>query len=225
MDPTTPTPPGVIFDLDGTLADTLQDLTEALNATLADEHLAPRPPEQVRSFIGDGLATLLSRAAETEDPERIAALIGRFREHYAGNYLRHTLLYAGLEAVLDALRQVGCPLAVLSNKRHDFTRWICDGLLERWPLVEAVGTRPGGPKKPDPSEALRLAERMQRSCGDVVLVGDSDTDVQTARAAGMRSVAVTWGFRDRPLLVASEPDRLVDRPEELLDAILTPLPR
>jgi len=213
--------PGVIFDLDGTLADTLQDITDAVNAALAHADLTPQTPERVRAFVGDGLPTLIRRAAGIIEPDRIADLVERFREHYHQNYLRHTRLYPRLSEVLTALQQAGCPMAVLSNKPDDFTKAICRSLLTRWQFVACDGTCLRYPNKPDPTRARQLAGCLERPPDRVVLIGDSDVDVQTAHNAGMRSVAVTWGFRDRGDLEAAGPDSIVDRPEQLPAAVLT----
>lgn len=224
MDHTNNVPPGIIFDLDGTLADTLQDIADALNHALQREGLPVHSSERVRTMIGDGLPVLMGRAAGTEEPERIATLVKHFREHYARHYLRHTRLYDGVDRALNEVQQAGCPMAVLSNKPHDFTQRICHALLEPWPLVGAIGTREGHHKKPHPAEAYALADEMRRCTRNVVIVGDADIDVRTARSAGMRSVAVTWGFGDRPSLEAAGPDRIVNCPEDLPEAILSLCP-
>ncbi|MHC4092337.1 MAG: HAD family hydrolase [Planctomycetota bacterium] len=111
-------------------------------------------------------------------------------------------------------------MSVLSNKPDDFTNAMCRALLANWAFAAFVGTCDQHPKKPDPSRAVLLAEQMKRPPEQVVLVGDSPTDVQTGRRAGMQCVAVTWGFSDRPELEAAGPDRLVERPEGLPAAIL-----
>ncbi len=212
--------PGVIFDLDGTLADTLRDIADAVNVSVGHFGLPPLPVTRVREFVGDGLSRLMARAGDTDDPDRVTALVARFRDHYRLNYLRHTKLDPGIEDALAQLRRAGCPIGVLSNKPHDFTRCICDELLPPGSLVAAAGACDQHPQKPDPTAALLLAQRMERPPGRVVIVGDSATDLNTARNAGMRSVAVTWGFRDRPALEAANPDAIVDRPEDLPAAIL-----
>lgn len=215
------TAPGVIFDLDGTLADTLQDITEAVNVSLGHFGLPAQPPDRIRAFVGDGLSQLMSRAADTNDPDRVAGLVDRFREHYGLNYLRHTRLYPGIKIAVSQLGRGGCPISVLSNKPHDFTQRICDKLLPAVSIAGVVGAGDDYPNKPDPTAALMLARQMGRAPQDVVVVGDSALDVGTARKAGMRCVAVTWGFRDRPELEAAGPDAIVDRPEDLPGAILS----
>jgi phosphoglycolate phosphatase len=212
--------PGVVFDLDGTLADTLRDISDAVKVSLEHFALPVQPLERVRAFIGDGLPQLMSRAAGTNDPDRVAGLVERFRDYYSLNYLRHTHLYPGMEEAVSALRRAGCPISVLSNKPHDSTQRICNALRPAGSLDAVAGASDEYPKKPDPTAALLLAERMGRPPQRVVMVGDSAIDVQTARNAGMRCVAVTWGFRDRPELEAARPDAIVDRPEQLPLVIL-----
>jgi len=222
MTGTEPRPPGVIFDLDGTLADTLQDLTDAVNAAMRWAGLPLHGPEVVRRYVGDGLPTLIRRAAGTDDAVRIQQLIEPFRDYYRQNYLRHTRLYPGIAAALTALQNAGCPLAVLSNKPDDFTKAMCQALLAEWRFTAFAGTSDRYPSKPDPTRALSLAAEMGRPPSEVFIVGDAPSDVATARAGGMGSVAVTWGFRDRADLQPAGPDRLVNRPDELPAAILGP---
>ena len=153
------TGPGVIFDLDGTLADTLQDITEAVNVSLRHFGLPAQPTDRIRAFVGDGVSQLMSRAADTDDPDRVAGLVGRFREHYGLNHLRHTRLYPGVEAAVLRLRRGGCPISVLSNKPHDFTQRICAELLPAVSIAGVIGACDDYPNKPDPTSALVLARR------------------------------------------------------------------
>jgi phosphoglycolate phosphatase len=199
-------PPAVIFDLDGTVADTLDDITGAVNYALEHTLREPLHRDAVRPMIGDGLPALMSRAAGTQEPPMVEFLVRRFQEHYDEHHLKTTRLYGD---------RAGMLMAILSNKPHTFTLLICDELLDPWPFAAIMGALEGLPGKPDPAGALSLAEAMKRDPADVFLVGDSAIDVNTAKAAGMRSVAVTWGFRDRDELVAADPDHVVDHPDEL----------
>lgn len=213
------TPPGIIFDLDGTLANTLDDLTSSLNQCLlkAGVRSTPWSATEVRDMVGDGLATLIQRAAdEHDDRSLIRSLIDRFRDIYARHYLDATQLYQGWEMVLDQLRDERWPLAVLSNKPHDFTRKMCAALLADWPLVHVEGQQPGVPCKPDSTRALAICRLLDRAPGQALFIGDSDNDIRAGRGAGMLTVGVTWGFRDRAVLEAQEPDWLIDQPTELL---------
>ena len=205
-------PFGVILDLDGTLADTLADLTAGLNHALSGVGLPPLPASRVRGYVGDGLANLIQRAVGPATDVSIDALIVRFREHYRAHCLDATRLYPGVDDMLTALAGAGCPLAVLSNKPDDFTRTMCAGLLGQWPIAAVAGASERLSKKPDPASALALCAAMDRRPAETVMVGDSPSDVETARRGGMLALGVTWGFRDRDSLAAAAPDGLVDDP-------------
>jgi phosphoglycolate phosphatase len=213
-------PPGVIFDLDGTLADTLGDITDAVNVALQPLGLGPLPPARVRPLVGEGLPVLMARASGVSDPPKLAELVARFRGYYREHLLDRTRLYDGIPEVLDRLCEAGCPLAVLSNKPHDATQTICARLLAAWPFRHCLGAGDSRPNKPDAAGALLLAGFLSRQPGQVFLVGDSGVDVSTARNAGMRAIGVTWGFRDRDELRRAGAFALVDQPPHLLNVIL-----
>ncbi|MCP4590555.1 MAG: HAD family hydrolase [bacterium] len=215
-----PLPPAVILDLDGTVADTLDDITSAVNYALDHQMKPLLERETVRGMIGDGLPTLMSRAGETSEEAMIAFLVRRFKEHYDEHHLDQTVLYDGAAKFLSRCEQEGILLAILSNKPHTYTLLVCDDLLDPWSFGAIVGAHDGLPIKPDPAGALAIADAMGRDPQDIWLVGDSVIDVDTARAAGMRAVAVTWGFQDRDRLQAAQPDHLVDDFEQLGDVIL-----
>jgi phosphoglycolate phosphatase len=213
--PSPTAPPAVILDLDGTLADTLEDITAAVNYALEHGMLSPLTPGVVRGMVGDGLSTLIARAADTADPVLIAFLVRRFQEHYDEHCLVHTRLYPGAAEFLTRCDEAGVVPAIVSNKPHEFTLRICDALLEPWFFGAVVGARDGLPGKPHPAAALAVADVLQRRPADMFFVGDSVVDVAAAQAAGMRSIAVTWGFQDRAPLEAAAPDHVVDSFEEL----------
>jgi phosphoglycolate phosphatase len=208
--------PGIIFDLDGTLIDTLLDITNAINAAFTELDLPPRTPFEIRALIGEGLANLLRRASGIEAPEKLNQLVECYRRVYAGQLLQQTRLYPGMADLLDALVELRIPMSVLSNKPHEFTAPICDALLPYWPFVECRGSVDDVPRKPHPAVSLRLAERMHRRPSDILLVGDSTTDLETARNANMVAVAVTWGYRDLDELTHAGPDVIVHHPSELV---------
>lgn len=207
--------PGVIFDLDGTLADTLLDLTSSLNHALESLGYSAIEPPTVRRMVGDGLPTLIERAARTRDPEAVSEMVSRFTEHHGEHYLDHTALYPGTADLLAELRGRGCPMAVLSNKPHHFTMRVCDALLTGWPFVAIEGASDRTPRKPDPQGAQAILARMDRSPQDTFMVGDTIADIETARRTGMKSIAVTWGFRDADELAAAGADFVADRPEQI----------
>ncbi|MDB4957408.1 MAG: Phosphoglycolate phosphatase [Myxococcales bacterium] len=202
----------ILFDLDGTLVDSLEDIAVALDAALGDLGLPLPTRADVRSWIGGGARNLVAQATP---PARVDDVLARFRTHYAAAPVAHTRLYEGLAPVLDALAAAGHALAVLTNKPHDLALQICDPLLARWPFAAIVGAQTGVPLKPDPAAALVLSKRLGVAPDRCAMVGDSAIDIEMAHAAGMRAIAVTWGFRPRAELEAARPALLVDSPEGL----------
>jgi phosphoglycolate phosphatase len=201
-----------ILDLDGTLVDSVADIATHVNAALAGAGLPPRSLAWVRAHVGHGATQLLDAAAE--QPDLTLAVLAAFRDLYRARPVIETRVYAGLDAALDAIAP-GRRLAVLSNKPHDLTTAIAAELLARWPFAAVVGHRPGALLKPDPGVARAIADELGAPAAACAVIGDSEVDVETARNAGMISVAVAWGLRDRDALVAARPDHLVDTPAEL----------
>ena len=206
---------GVIFDLDGTLMDTVDDLTNAVNVLLEEIDRPPVSRESVRGMIGEGLSIFLQRASGIDDPETIASLMERYRPLYFARLLDNTKLFPGIPMLLDAVVEADMPMCALSNKPHEYTVPLCEALLNRWSFVRIQGTVDGVPKKPDPTAALALTREMNRPPANVYFVGDSTVDIQTAQNAGMISIAITWGYGDREELVGAEPALVVDTPEQL----------
>ena len=218
-------PPGVIFDLDGTLMDTLDDLTNAVNVLLEEIGRPTVSREHVGGMIGEGLSIFLKRASGIDDSDTITRLVERYRPLYFARLLDHTKLYPGIAMLLDALTAANMPMGVLSNKPHIYTVPLCDALLNRWSFVRIQGTIDGVPTKPDPTAALVLANEMNRPPANVYFVGDSNVDVETARRAGMIPVAVTWGYGDHEELIAADPALLVDTPDQLAKLITPDSPQ
>ncbi|MCH7993716.1 MAG: HAD family hydrolase [Planctomycetes bacterium] len=206
---------GVIFDFDGTLAHTLDDIASAVNEVLVQFRFAPLDVDAIRAMIGNGLAVLLQRASGSDDSAIVGAMVDQYRPVYLANMLNATRLYDGVASMLDGLADAEVPMSVLSNKPHEFTAPLCDSLLARWPFVCMEGADDRFAKKPDPARALDICARMGVSPAGCLFVGDSAVDVMTGRNAGMVSIAVTWGYRDRAELTGAEPLRLVDSPAQL----------
>ena len=205
----------IIFDLDGTLIDSLDDIASALNTALRERDRPLAPRESVRRWIGDGLPTLCRRAwsdATTEDMHSFTRAVGAA---YASACAIATRPYPNVLPMLDLLHSRKLPMSVLTNKPHDLTVSILQTLdLARF-FNPICGCHTEGEKKPSPIAALRIASQWKMDPREIAIVGDSDVDIQTARNAGMTAIAVSWGLRDREELFSARPDFLVDDPLDL----------
>jgi len=207
---------GLIFDLDGTLVDSLPGIADSLNRALGNLRLPLHSFQEVRRFIGNGARVLVTRAApEGADQTQLERLESEFKADYELTWPGGTVTYPGVTRLLAALRQRGIPLAVLSNKPHPFTTAMVKALFPEVSFAAVLGQRPGIPHKPDPAGALEIAAKLGVAASAGVVIGDSMMDIETARRAGMRAVAVSWGYHDRDALLAALPDALIDAPEEL----------
>ncbi|MFN0252534.1 MAG: HAD family hydrolase [Kofleriaceae bacterium] len=202
----------LVFDLDGTLIDSLPDIALHLNRMLVERGLVERPLAEIGEWVGYGAEQLIVRAVP--HPEDVAEALAQFRAHYRARPVVHSRVFDGLAEVLDALA-VGRKLAVLSNKPHDLTVACADALLGRWSFSVITGQRSGKPHKPDPAALLEVAAQLAIEPSACVMIGDSEVDIATARAAGVPSVAVSWGLRPRDVLVSAAPDHIVDTPRSL----------
>ena len=202
-----------MFDLDGTLVDSLDDIAFHLNAALTDHGLPTHTREQISQWVGQGSRYLVEHAA----PGAVDAVLASYRAHYHARPVIYTRLYPGIADVLDSL--AGRTLAVLSNKPHPETVAIVAQLLGRWSFAAVAGERPGIARKPDPSSILSLLTPLDIAPSTAALVGDTEIDIATARATGMRSIAVTWGFRSHSALAAAQPDLFVESTNELAAAL------
>lgn len=207
-----------IFDLDGTLADTLEDIATAMNRVLSDLGLPTHAPEAYKDFVGAGVYVAAERALAREHRHLRDEVVERFRTVYWDHLTETTRPYEGIEPLLDALEARRMPLAVLSNKPHEPTHHIVRHLFAgRFRVV--YGQRPEAPKKPDPTVALEIAGLLDVPPDACLFVGDTLIDMETARQAGMVGVGVLWGFRPREELVAHGARALIAHPLELLDLV------
>jgi phosphoglycolate phosphatase len=206
----------VVFDLDGTLVDSARDIAAAVNAALAalEPGTAPLPLEGVVGFVGDGARVLVERVLQHRGsslrPDRVLPL---YLEAYRERLLDTTRLYPGVADALAELQASGRQLAVLTNKPGDLSRTILNGLGvgSRFARIWGAGDVPA--RKPDPAGLRALLTELGAGAEGVWLVGDSPTDVETARAAGARAAGVAWGF-DAAALRAAGPDRMLEHPQE-----------
>lgn len=205
----------VIFDLDGTLLNTLEDLADSTNYALAVSGFPPRSLEEIRTFVGNGVGRLIHLAIpQGTPPEAEAKCLSDFRAHYLLNMENKTAPYPGILALLDRLRAAGFRLAVVSNKFDGAVKGLCAAYFgARIPV--AIGESPTVARKPAPDAVLRALEELDSTAGQAVYVGDSDVDLLTARNAGLPCISVSWGFRSREFLLRAGAERLADTPEDL----------
>ncbi len=204
-----------LFDLDGTLLDTLADLRDAVNFALAGEGRSSRTTAEVRQFVGNGSQKLIDRAAPDADEAEKARLLAAFKARYAGHILDKTVPYPGIVEVLNELKRRGVKCAVVSNKFDAAAKGVCAGCLGDFPAV-VIGEGNGIVKKPDPSGCNKALALLGAKKENAVYIGDSDVDSQTARNAGLDCILVSWGFRDRDVLEATGETRICDEPAQLL---------
>jgi len=208
--------PFLIFDLDGTLVDSLRGIADTLNRTLDSHGLPGHSDANVRSFVGNGLRNLITRAApQGAEPALIDSLLALYRKDYELTWQNGSPPYPGIIAMLDELQRDGFTMAVLSNKVHDFTVKMVRDIFPSIHFAHILGQRDGLPHKPDPAGALQLADAIGASPENCVIIGDSTMDLETAANAGMRSIAVSWGYHDRRRLEAAGPGHIIDHPPEL----------
>ncbi len=211
----------ILFDVDGTLLNTLEDLSDAVNRVLAGKGFPTHKLEAYRYFIGDGSAMLITRALpeEKRNDDTIRSCIEMFIEDYGRNWNVRTKPYDGVTEMLDALMARGLKIAALSNKPHEFTKRCVNDLLPNWTFEVVLGYRDAVPLKPDPASALEVAKRLNIPPVDFLFLGDSAVDMKTAIAAGMYPVGVLWGYRSIEELQENGAQALIERPLEILNLL------
>ena len=213
-----------IFDLDGTLADTLEDLADATDRLLIAERLPAHDYAWYRLAIGNGVRQLITAAipAEKRSEETITDYVGRMMADYDEHCLVRTRLYDGIAAALADLRAANIRLAVNSNKPDGPTRRIVEALIAPGTFEAVMGARPDVPLKPDPAAALLISERFDVAPGRMAYIGDSRVDMLTATAAGMTGIGAAWGFRGARELAENGAATVVDHPRELPGLLTAP---
>ena len=212
---------GIIFDLDGTLLNTLQDIADSANAVLRRVGYKTHEVESYKYIVGDGMEKLVRRALDDEsaDDGFVRRCIEEMRREYSERWARNTRPYKNISELLNELACRHISLNILSNKPDDFTNQMVDSLLSGRQFDIVRGERPAVPPKPDPTAALRIAEERGISADRFLFVGDSNIDIKTAVAAGMFPIGVLWGFRDAEELLASGARKLLQEPLELLELL------
>ena len=208
----------VLFDLDGTLLDTLSDIGAAVNRVLAGKGFPAHELDVYRYFVGDGSAMLINRALpkEKRTDDVIRTCLAAYLEDYGRNWNVMTKPYEGIPEMLDALNDRGLKMAILSNKNHELAKRCTKELLSNWNFEVVIGQRNGVPPKPDPAGALEVAKRLNLPPVDFLYMGDSGVDMKTAVASGMFPVGVLWGFRSMGELRDNGSLALINRPSEIL---------
>lgn len=212
---------GILFDLDGTLLNTLEDLGTSLNHVLEHEGYPTHSMEAYRQFVGDGVENLVAQALPQD--KRHSAVIHKCLEAYKKEYSCHwnvkTKPYHGIEELLDELTIRKIKMAVLSNKPHKYTMMCVSSLLPNWAFDPVLGQREMVPRKPNPTSALEIATRLDISPNECIFLGDTDVDMKTAVAAEMFPVGALWGFRSKRELHESGAKELIQSPADLLKII------
>jgi phosphoglycolate phosphatase len=212
---------GVIFDLDGTLLNTLEDIACSMNTVLKRHKFPTHSIDTYRTFIGQGLAHLAKRAIQYHHNNGMSVdtIINELYIEYEKTLTRKTNYYKGISELLDELTSLNIPMAILSNK-HDFlTKMLAQHYFQKWPFKIISGAKPDFPKKPDPFLALEILKNFGIKSEECIFIGDTQTDIETAIGAGMFPIGVLWGFRDRDTLLEAGAKLIVEKPSEILDFI------
>ncbi|MFI3301594.1 MAG: HAD-IA family hydrolase [Rikenellaceae bacterium] len=208
----------VIFDLDGTLLDTVGDLAASCNAVLEKHELPTHDLDAYRQFVGNGIMRLVERILpeELRTPEFVAELRAEFVKYYTENIDKYTTRYEGIVLLIEALQRRDIALAVASNKFEAGTRKLVKKFFPNVYFAAVLGQRPDVPLKPHPAIIREIIQRTSYTPDKILFVGDSGIDMETAKAAGVDSVGVTWGFRDVEELKESGARYIVDKPMDIL---------
>jgi phosphoglycolate phosphatase len=211
----------VIFDLDGTLLNTLEDLADSVNESLKALGFPEHELAAYKKFVGDGRDILAARALPRDhrDEATVKKLVELIDSEYSERWSNKTLPYEGVSYLLDELTAKKIKFCVLSNKGHTFTELIVSKILSRWRFSAVFGISAETKKKPDPEAALRIARHLGLQSTEILYLGDSDVDMKTATAAKMFAVGAAWGFRTREELVANGAKAVINHPGELLQLL------
>jgi phosphoglycolate phosphatase len=208
-----------LFDLDGTLLNTLQDIADSVNKGLEYLGFPQHNTEAYKTLVGEGREVLARRALPEKHRDNAAVhkLLTYINAEYAVHWADNTCPYPGIPELLDALTADDIKMVVLSNKADDLTRMNVSKMLSRWRFALIVGARPSVPNKPDPTAALQIAKRLDICPSQFLYLGDSGIDMKTANGAGMYPVGALWGFRSAEELLAEGAKALIKHPTELLN--------
>lgn len=210
-----------IFDLDGTLTDTLDSLTYSVNETLKEMNLPEITSEQCRAFVGNGARYLMEKAVSVSEEHlsRLEEAMERYGRIFDQNCTYHVVPYDGILSMLEELHQKGMQLAVLTNKPHKQAVHVVEEIFgkDRFQIIQ--GQKEGVPRKPDPTAAISIAQQFGITPAETVYIGDSEVDVATGLAAKMLTIGVSWGFRKRQVLEEAGATCIADHPSEIMEWI------
>jgi phosphoglycolate phosphatase len=218
----TQTTKALIFDLDGTLLNTIDDLADSINVSMKHFSYPTHSKEEYKLMIGAGARDHIQKAMpspQSANEELVDLAFHFYKQTYAKSWQRQTGLYTGIAELLDGLTLQGLPYSIFTNKPHEFTLEMTKHYLSSWPFHTILGAGDNFPRKPSPEGALFIAKEMKCEPHKILFIGDSDLDILTAKAAGMKSVGVTWGFRPQQELVEAGADYIIHHPRELLEII------
>lgn len=207
----------IIFDLDGTLLDTLQDLALSVNHVLRRRGFKEHPIDAYRYFVGDGIDMLVQRAFPegATEGDALSVLVKEVKDEYSRRWSDHTRPYPGVTELLDYLEDHNIPKAIFSNKPHEYTTLTVEKLLPNWTFFAVWGIREGVPRKPDPDGPLLIAANMGLKPEEIVYLGDTGTDMQTALAGNFFPAGALWGFRPAEELLESGARLLAESPQDI----------
>ena len=213
----------IIFDLDGTLIDSLEDIAVCMNQVLKELNLPIHEMNDYKYFVGGGISILVDNALNALNKEITDELkekvTQRFKEIYDQKLHLKTKAYDGIYELLDELVSLDCNIGILSNKPHEFTVQYANSLFSKYNIKEVHGQKSDVPKKPDPIAAITIANSFNIPCEEIYFVGDTMVDMQTAVNANMIGIGVLWGFRDEKELMENGADFIVKHPLDILDII------
>ncbi len=211
---------GIIFDLDGTLLDTLGDISDAVNHALSEHGLPNFSREEYKLKLGSGFRYLIEESVPKGSTEEIKKVVmNSFTQYYTKNYLDKTIPYEGIDHLLDELVSMGIKIGINSNKRNDFVNNLVEKYFSRIPFLGVFGERKGIEKKPNPYAAHEIAGLMGLKSEEILYIGDSNTDIMTANNAHMDSIGVLWGFRAYDELKETGAKFIVSKPKEIIHII------
>ncbi len=209
---------GALFDLDGTLVNSLEDLADCMNHVLAEHGFRQHSVQEYKYMIGSGIRNLVVEALPeaSRSDDLISECHDSMMREYRENCANKTKPYEGVIDLLDQLSARGIQLAVLSNKADELTQKVVSSLLPEVQFAAVMGSSAEWPRKPDPTAALEISRRLGIQPAEFIYIGDTDVDMQTANRAGMRAVGALWGFRTEDELLASGAEHLLNHPTDLL---------